>query len=106
MNDPDARCRTPSLAGVDLPDDAQDKQDKQEKQEKDARRDEARAKQKIDAPRATAEYEAAQQANRDRTSALREARLAREAANPQGARDAADAQDATDPEDAADPQDK
>ena len=77
MNEPRALRRTPSLAGFGLPDGPQDKQ---EKQEKDARRDEARAKQKADAPRAVADYEAAQQATRDRTTALREARLAREAA--------------------------
>jgi hypothetical protein len=93
MSGSDGRRHTPSLAGFGLSDDAQAEQDKQEKQEKDARRDEARAKQKADAPRATAEYEAAQQANRDRTAALREARLAREAANPPDARKAADPQD-------------
>jgi hypothetical protein len=77
MNGPDARRRKPSLAGFGLPQDAQDKQDKRDK---DARRDEARAKQKIDAPRATADYRAAEQSVRDRTAALREARRAREKA--------------------------
>ena len=76
MNGPRALRQTPSLASFGLPDDAQDKQ---EQQEKDARRDEVRARQKADAPRATADYRAAEQAVRDRTAKLREARLAREA---------------------------
>ena len=40
-----------------------------------------RTQQKADAPRAMADYQAAQQATRDRTAALRQARLARKAAN-------------------------
>ena len=40
----------------------------------------ARTQQKADAPRATTDYKAAEQALRDRTAKLREARLAREAA--------------------------
>lgn len=77
MNDPSARRRPPSLAGFGLPNGDQDKKDKEDK---DARRDEARAKQKVDAPRATADYRAAEQTIRDRTEALRQARLAREKA--------------------------
>jgi hypothetical protein len=39
-----------------------------------------RTQQKADAPQATVEYRAAEQALRDRTAKLRQARLAREAA--------------------------
>jgi hypothetical protein len=39
-----------------------------------------RTQQKADAPQATTDYRAAEQALRDRTARLREARLAREAA--------------------------
>ena len=77
MTEPRALRRKPSLAGFGLPDDAQDRQ---EKQEKDARREEARAKQRADAPRAVADYRAAEQSIRDRSAALRQARLARDAA--------------------------
>lgn len=78
MNDPRARRRKPSLAGFGLPNDAQDKKDKEDK---DARRDEARAKQRVDAPRAVADYRAAEKTLRDRTAKLRAARLARDAAD-------------------------
>jgi len=40
-----------------------------------------RTQQKADAPQATTDYRAAEQALRDRTAKLREARLAREAAD-------------------------
>jgi hypothetical protein len=69
--------RRPSLAGFGLPGDAQERQ---ERQDKDARRDAARTQQRADAPRATADYRAAEKALRERTAALREERLARETA--------------------------
>jgi hypothetical protein len=47
----------------------------------DAERIAIRTLQKADAPRATADYQAAEQATRERTAKLREARRAREAAD-------------------------
>ena len=64
--------RTPSYPGIATPRDPQDIK---------ARSETARANQKADAPRATADYRAAEQAVRDRTAKLREARLAREKAD-------------------------
>jgi hypothetical protein len=77
MSEPRDRTlrRKPSLAGFGLPNEAQDKQDK------DARREAARTQQRTDAPRAIADYRAAEKTLRDRTAKLREARLARDAAN-------------------------
>jgi hypothetical protein len=77
MNEPKDRSlrRKPTLAGFGLPDEAQEKQDK------DARRDAARSQQRADAPRALADYRAAEKTLRERTAKLREARLARDAAN-------------------------
>jgi len=63
--------RTPTYPGISTPRDPQDVK---------ARSETARAQQKADAPRATADYRAAEQAVRDRTAKLREARMAREAA--------------------------
>jgi hypothetical protein len=48
----------------------------------------ARAEQKADAPRATQDYQSAQQATLDRTKRLREERLAREAADSDKSGDA------------------
>jgi hypothetical protein len=79
MNGPDARRRTLSLAGFGLPRDAQHTHDNHHTP---ARRDAARANPMIAAPPATADYRAAEQSVRDRTEALRQARLARE--NPGG----------------------
>jgi hypothetical protein len=80
MNEPRDRAlrRKPSLAGFGLPTEAQDRQDKQDK---DARRDAARSQQRAVAPRARADYNAAEKTLRDRTAKLREARLARETAD-------------------------
>lgn len=77
MNEPRDRTlrRRPSLAGFGLPN------DQQEKEAKDARREAARSQQRVDAPRATADYRAAEKTLRERTAKLREARLARDAAN-------------------------
>jgi hypothetical protein len=79
MSEPRDRTlrRKPSLAGFGLP----DAQDRQEKQEKDAKREAARTQQRADAPRAIADYRAAEKTLRERTAKLREARLARDAAN-------------------------
>ena len=49
----------------------------------DEERASIRSQQKADAPRATADYQAAEQEMRDRTAKLREARRAREAAGTQ-----------------------
>jgi len=64
--------RTPSYPGIGAPRDPQEAKERSET---------ARANQKADAPRATADYRAAEQAVRDRTAKLREARLARETAD-------------------------
>ena len=88
MNEPRDRTlrRKPSLAGFGLP--SGDAQDRQEKQEKEAKRDAARSQQRADAPRALADYKAAEKATRDRTAKLRAARLARDAADDAGDNDA------------------